>query len=260
MIFAVQRYLEDHFSNRGLRDPNGYAVALANAFDAHRAGATSAAFLARMSRIRTAFFAANGIRDRRQFESRLLALLDKRFEKKKDGPAEALEFPGGLAAEARRIQRLPARRIGTVLEEFRHALEARAVDSFWVSRQKGLLIKRPERFAQALLEMFLKGVIGRRGFQLSQAQSGTGFVDVVVAFSNTPHVLELKVLNGARFRGPSQLATYMKHERRREGWLIVLDARSEGATALPGRVDTAAGVVRVLPVNINPVPPSRQED
>lgn len=260
MIFAAQRYLEDHFSHRGLRDPTGYAVALANSYDAHRAQGTKQAFLKRMARIRTAFFGANAIRDRRLFEVRVLALLDSRFEKKKNPGGVVLSFPGGLAREARRLQVLPARRISTVLYEFRRAIEARALDSFWESRQKKKLVKRPERIGQALLEVFLKGVLHNKGFQLSQAKSGTGFIDVVVAFSSTPHVVELKVLAKPRFRGPAQLATYMKREGRREGWLVVFDARAPGAAALPSTVATAAGVVRVVPVQINPLPPSREPD
>ena len=62
------------------------------------------------------------------------------------------------------------------------------------------------------------------GYVLREIKSGTGYVDISLALSRVLHVIELKVLRG-RFEGVAQLLVYMKQEGRREGWLVVIDAR-----------------------------------
>jgi hypothetical protein len=86
--------------------------------------------------------------------------------------------------------------------------------------------------------------------------SGIGFVDIVLFLSKTPHLIELKILTDD-FAGPEQLASYMAAEGRNEGWLIVFDARAQDKrTAIPTRVSHAAGTIKVIQIEINPIPPS----
>ena len=82
MIFSIQTYLEDYFNRRGLGDPDQYAVALAALYDRERHGKTAPAFLAVMRRIRTTFYRRNNSIQRDTFESKLLPVLDRKFQKK----------------------------------------------------------------------------------------------------------------------------------------------------------------------------------
>jgi len=85
-------------------------------------------------------------------------------------------------------------------------------------------------------------------------------VDVLVTFSSgLLHVVELKMLKGKDIPGPAQLATYMKHKCRKEGWLVFFDARrANGRKTVPPIFKRASGTIRTILIDINPVPPSRQ--
>ena len=85
--------------------------------------------------------------------------------------------------------------------------------------------------------------------------SGVGFVDVGISFGSPLHLIELKILKG-KLTGASQLATYMTRERRKTGWLILVDVRaSTRRTAVPSRIATQAGTIRTLSIDVNPTPP-----
>lgn len=85
-------------------------------------------------------------------------------------------------------------------------------------------------------------------------------MDVLVTFSSgLLHVVELKMLKGKDIPGPAQLATYMKHKCRKEGWLVFFDARrANGRKTVPPIFKRASGTIRTILIDINPVPPSRQ--
>jgi hypothetical protein len=101
-----------------------------------------------------------------------------------------------------------------------------------------------------------------RGSAIREGTSGIGFVDVLVTLSSgLVHVVELKMLKGKQVPGPMQLATYMKHKRRREGWLVFFDARKPSTkSTVPVVFRRASGVIRTIPIDINPVPPSKQAE
>ena len=145
------------------------------------------------------------------------------------------------------------------MTEFKRALESRAVGNFWLSRKAGRLRHRPEDIAQGLLSLFFKGVLLRDGgFVLRELESGVGYVDVSIALSRVLHLVEMKVLRG-RLEGAAQLAAYMEQEGRPEGWLVVIDARPPHRKGqLQQEIKTAAGVVRVVVIDINPIAPSRR--
>jgi hypothetical protein len=88
------------------------------------------------------------------------------------------------------------------------------------------LKNRPEKLGQELFGVFARTKLAARGSAIREGTSGIGFVDVLVTFSSgLVHVVELKMLKGKDVPGPVQLATYMNHKRRREGWLVLFDAR-----------------------------------
>jgi hypothetical protein len=61
--------------------------------------------------------------------------------------------------------------------------------------------------------------------------------------------------------GIALLQAYMTTERRSQGWLVVFDARRHSKRHdLPAVIRTKAGTVRVVVVDINPLPPSRHQD
>jgi len=128
-------------------------------------------------------------------------------------------------APARVRLRAHRRSILALLAEFKKAVEARAVDAFWISRTKHRLRLKPEKIAQTLLAIFAKGALGRQGLVLREFASGIGFVDVGIAFASVLHLIELKILKG-QLTGANQLAAYMRTEGRNEGWLVLIDTRS----------------------------------
>jgi hypothetical protein len=146
-----------------------------------------------------------------------------------------------------------------LLREFAAGIESRAVGNFWLSRGHGRLRQRPEEIAQGLLAVFFKGVLRAGGYVLREIESGTGYIDVSILLSRVLHLAELKVLR-KRLDGVEQLAAYMKQEERKEGWLLVFDARrADKRRAIPAQIKTPAGLVRVLVIDINPVAPSRRK-
>lgn len=253
MIFSIQHYLEDYFHQRNLSDVDQYAVKLANLYARRRKDHAEAEFLKAMRHLQTVFYRNNSEFDRASVERDILRRLDRKFKKKLSNPGE-LEFPGGVASERAKLQKLRRRSIAALLRLFKHATESRAVDTLWKSRSTGRL--RP--VAQGMLSLFAMGVLlNGRGNVLRELVSGVGFVDVVVMFGSVPHLVELKVIRGA-FTGVAQLAAYMATEGRREGWLVLFDARrSDKRGALSEKIDVPAGTIRVVVVDINPIPPSR---
>jgi hypothetical protein len=213
----------------------------------------SDAFLQKIKRIRTVIFVNNGIRDRSKFEEALVDRLDRQFKKKLN--AHDSSFPGGVEAEKKRLQH-SRRSIKALLLEFKRAVEARAIDGFWLSRTKRKLMPNPERIAQTNFAMFAMGVLGDRGLLLREVGSGIGFVDIGVVFSSTLHLVEIKVL-AQKFVGPAQLEQYMKTEGRNEGSLLLIDTRTpKDKPDLPGEVNTPSGTIRVYRVDVNPSAPS----
>ena len=168
--------------------------------------------------------------------------------------AERVETSGS------RLARLPRVTIRKFLEEFKSTIEAEAVNSFWESRTTGRLKNRPEKLGQELFGVFARTKLAVRGSAIREGTSGIGFVDVLVTFSSgLIHVVELKMLKGKDVPGPAQLATYMNHKRRREGWLVFFDARKPSARRpVPRVLKRASGTIRTILVEINPVPPSKQ--
>jgi len=208
--------------------------------------------------IKTVFFRSNTITDRTAFEVRLLDVLEGKFPKKKSANLPA-PFPGGVATERKKLREKERRSVRGVLDLFKHAVESRAVDGFWESRHKGKLVTRPEKNGQSLLAMFLQGALGGRGFAVNEVSSGVGWIDVLLVLASTPHVLELKILRDSDTPGVNQLGTYMTHEKRHEGWLVFFDTRDPSKReALPETFSIRQGTVRVVVIDVNPIPPSRR--
>ncbi len=166
-------------------------------------------------------------------------------------------FPGGTQVERKRLQSLPRVTIGELINKYKLAIEARAVDSFWLSRKKGQLRRRPEKIAQSHFALFTKGVLdGRAGIVLREFSSGIGVVDIGVIFYSTLHLVEMKILK-AKFTGAEQLEQYMRTEGRNEGHLLVIDTlKPSSKFELPARFESSSGTIKVYRVDVNPIPPS----
>ena len=80
---------------------------------------------------------------------------------------------------------------------------------------------------------------------------------MLVTFSSgLLHVIELKMLKGGGIPGPAQLTTYMAQKKRKEGWLVLFDTRkADLKTAVPSSIWRAAGTIRTVVIDINPIPP-----
>lgn len=78
--------------------------------------------------------------------------------------------------------------------------------------------------------------------------------------SRVIHLVEVKVLKG-KFVGPQQLEQYMKSEHRSTGFLLVLDSNPPAnKRSLPQRIETSAGLIQLITIDINPLSPSRMVD
>ncbi len=119
--------------------------------------------------------------------------------------------------------------------------------------------RRPEKLGQEILGVFASAKLAGRGAAIREAASGSGFVDLLVTFSSgLLHVVELKMLKSGTVPGPTQLATYMGHKNRKEGWLVLFDARKwNRRKPVPAVIKRAAGIVRTILIDMNPVPPSK---
>lgn len=124
------------------------------------------------------------------------------------------------------------------------------------------LRERPERLGQDMLGVFTRAKLAGRGSVIREMASGIGFVDVAVTFSSgLLHVVELKMLKGSGVPGTAQLAQYMKHESRNEGWLVLFDARKpNNKQGVPSVFNRAAGTIRTVLIDINPTPPSQLDE
>jgi hypothetical protein len=171
----------------------------------------------------------------------------------------AREVAARVEASGNRLTKFPRITIRKLLEEFKNTVEAEAVNSFWISRSKARLKTRPEKHGQELLGVFARAKLAGRGSAIREAVSGIGFVDVLVTFSSgLLHVVELKMLKGNDVPGPSQLAAYMKHRARPEGWLVFFDARKPNRKkAVPSIFKRTPGTIRTIVIDINPLPPSK---
>jgi Holliday junction resolvase len=260
MIFSIQNYLEDYFHRRNLRDLDQYAVKIANRYARRRKSESESAFLNGMRRLQTTFYKNNSSLNRNAVERDILNRLDYKFQKGNPGAIDQL-FGAGLALERTRLRRMQRRTIGAILQSFRRATQARTIDALWSSRQAGQLRSRPEKIAQALFTQFLLGVLSNKGGQVfRELASGVGFVDVIVMLGSVPHLVELKILRGP-FTGPAQLESYMVDENRREGWLVVFDARQTSRKSpLPKVISRPGGNIKIVVIEINPVAPSRRKD
>lgn len=252
MLLGVQRCVEDLLEQRHLRDIDQYAIKVSSLYSAARSGVLPDHFLGCLNSIRTSFFRINRV-DRASFEESLLNLLDRRFS----GSLIAVptDFPGPTA---RKRQRLAGRRsIRGLLENFKQSVETNTVDLFWDSRIEGRLRRRPEEIGEGLLATFAYKVIDGRGFLVRQFASGIGYVDIGITFGTTLHLAELKVHKGGKVTGSGQLAEYMRHNRRKYGWLVIFDSRPYSSKApIPDLIRHPEGEVRVIVIDINPVPPS----
>jgi len=144
-----------------------------------------------------------------------------------------------------------------VMDGFRRAIESRAIESFWKSRRARKLRPTPEKIGQGLFVMFAEGTLRERGLTFREVLSGAGFVDFVVLLPRTPHLIELKIMR-EHYEGATQLGTYMEKESRKEGWLVLFDARTHlNRTSIPLETQVRSGVINNVVVDINPVSPSR---
>lgn len=258
MIFSIQRYLEDYFHRRNLEDMDQYAVSLANLYDRERRGMKEDEFLRSVRRLRTVFFKKNSHVDRGRFERNLLGALDRRFKKKISTRAHE-SFPRGLSTERRQFRTLRRITISQLLASYKHSVESRTIDAFWLSRKAGRLRSRPEIIGQDLLALFAVGVLQDRGLVLKELFSGVGFVDVAIIISQVAHIIELKILK-ATMKGAGQLQQYMRNEKRKVGWLILFDARPMSRkNTIPSQIGTPVGIIRTIVIDINPVIPSRAD-
>ena len=97
MIFSIQRFLEDYFARRNLRDVDQYAVSFSNLYDRERQGKSASAFLKTARRIRTLFYRNNLQLNRSEFEKSILTVLDGQLKKK---PRRELDSSQGASLKS----------------------------------------------------------------------------------------------------------------------------------------------------------------
>lgn len=89
---------------------------------------------------------------------------------------------------------------------------------------------RPEEIAQAVLAAFLQGRYGDVAFVGRELGNGDGYVDVLVNFLGTDHVVEVKIIGaswsiGSAKAGLNQLDEYVQNYNAASAYLLVFDGR-----------------------------------
>ena len=99
MIFSIQRFLEDYFEGRSLRDVDQFAVSIANLYDNRRSQMSDTEFLRAMRETSGRFSTrSNSSLIPADFEGHLLKLLDGRFHPKKKDTDTEPKFLGDLSS------------------------------------------------------------------------------------------------------------------------------------------------------------------
>ena len=100
-------------------------------------------------------------------------------------------------------------------------------------------------------------MLSNTGLVWREVLSGVGFVDLVLVFSRTPHLIELKIMK-THYDGAVQLGAYMETEGRHQGWLVLFDARRVARRSeVPPKTIVSSGVINNVIIDINPIAPSR---
>ena len=196
-------------------------------------GKTGPAFLAAMKRIRTAFYRRNDRIDRPHLRANCWPSWTAGL-KKKDCSSSQRRSPERVETSGSRLSETAARHDPQIPRRVQKHNRSRGSKFILGVSNRGK-IEEPPREARA----------GTVRCVRSYETSGTGFRHprgnvwhrirgcTCNVLSGLVHVIELKMLKGKDIPGPAQLATYMNHKRRREGWLVFFDARK---TVLSSRI------------------------
>ena len=255
MLFTIQGFIQDRFHNNGFEDNDGYAIKLANLYFYRRKSYSGYEFQRKLHRLRTIFYSANNIPNRVDFEENLLSILDNKFYSLINQQTRDVQSPISSKPQKGRSTRLT---IKILLERFVKSIERKGVDAFWNSRTKGILRQRPEKIASNDLCIFVESeFISRSGIVLSEIKSGIGYIDVEIIISSVIHIVELKVITDD-LTGVDQLIDYLLTEEKKEGFLVIFDARSPSEkSTFPSVIIDKGCKVHIITIDINPLPPSK---
>lgn len=150
-----------------------------------------------------------------------------------------------------------------VLYQFKASVEQGSLEALWEKRSQGRWRSRPETIAQGLLQSFLhdRSFHGTVLEPYEQVKAGVGRIDLLVLHGEDRYIVELKMLGGVYGKkdlesGFTQLDYYMARHEAHSAYLVVFDA-SRGKIPVPETYWVAQGEVKVLRVDVNPVPPSK---
>lgn len=255
MLYTIQTYLEDYLRRLSYQYTDNFAVEIAKIYYAKRIELDDEELIKIINEIKTSFYVNNRIENREEINRLIISRLDSRFKKKLSEPED--DFSKGLDDDKIAYGGMvPSMDI--ILDKFRNAVEARGIDSFWVSRKKNELKKGPESIAQGLWGTYTYRAFEDQVVSIREFLSGIGFVDSGIVINGKLDLIEIKILDNG-FTGVEQLDTYMKTEGIDRGYLLVFDARSlDRKSTLPVEIPTEAGKVYVKVVNINPQAPSKK--
>lgn len=255
MLLKIQTYIEDYFYNSNFQDYDGYALFLASLFyELFDKVITENDFKKIALKENTTFFKNNEITNKEEYIERLLTKLIRRY-KKKDNTITLNKYFEKEILELKKSKRISLKKL---LTSFCIGIESKGIDQFWISRKKNILQSRPEKIGQANLSIFTLGIfIDREDCHVfREFGSGIGFVDVGIMFSSTLHIIEIKILTD-NLNGFSQLEQYMKNENRKEGTLLIFDARpTNKKIPIQKTLKRKSGKINTFLIDINPTPPS----
>lgn len=253
-MLEIQAIVEDFMHQISATDNDGYAQKLSTLFFENcLSHNTQEIFVEKARKIKTVFFVQNQNINKNVFLQMLSNKLFSTYKKK------VPNIDGSIFADVVKKQTTIKRMsIGSLLEDFRYAIESRGINQFWKSRKDNTLQNHPEEIAQANLAVFTLGVLSNKsyGHVFREFASGIGYVDLGIQFSSTLHLLELKILKN-KLIGPNQLAEYMKSEKRKISHLVVFDSRPpQEKTSISNQINVESGIVKIHLIDINPKAPS----
>ncbi len=142
-----------------------------------------------------------------------------------------------------------------LLQQFAQSVTRNHWETFWIP-DKSQMIPSPERFAQTILSIFIEGRVGQIAFVGREVRSGPGFVDVLVSFLGTEHLVEIKIVGGNHSigwaeSGLDQLDEYMTTSGKHRAYLLVFDGRrTQRGRNLERSYDLENGTIEVVTVRI----------
>ncbi len=254
MLYSIQTFLEDFFYKRSYVISDNYVIEITKTYYYERKYSHIEYILSKLNNIPTVFYHNNIVGNRKDFESFILKVLDRKYYKRLTPYSKW--YKGGLTTEKEFLSGNESITVETILTSFKHSTESKLIDVFWKSRKKSKLKPYPEKTGQALFDFFVYTTLPDQVKSLREPMVGIGDIDFVLIINGVKHLVEIKVIT-SKVIGFEQLDRYMEIEKINVGYLMFFDSLPPGDKLLvPPEQQVENGIIYSTVIDINPPSPS----